>query len=31
MMDQDHNDLSLCDLTMDRLDLIANARIILYI
>jgi len=30
MMDQDHNDLSLCDLIMDRLGLIVNARFILY-
>ena len=30
MMDQDHNDLSLCDLIMDGLDLIANTCFILY-
>jgi len=31
MMDQDHNDLSLCDLIMDGLDLIASTYFILYI
>ena len=25
IMDQDHNELSLCDLTMDKIDLIAYA------
>jgi len=30
MMDQDHNDLSLCDMIMDRLDLISNTCFILY-
>jgi len=29
-MDQDHKDLSLCDLIMDGLDLIANTCFILY-
>jgi len=30
MMDQNHNDLSLCDLIMDGLDLIANTCFIFY-
>jgi len=30
MMDQDHNDLSLCDLIMDGLDLITNTCFILF-